>query len=542
MVHALELLARAGADLLEAADITASLQRFYDELTRLLGLDLYLHYELLPHESALRLVAAGGVPAHVRGDLERLPLGEAVCGSVGARGLREVVADVQSCADPRTALVRSLGVRAYACHPLLHAGTTIGTLSFGSRTVDRYSEETLAVLGAVAAQVAMVIRRRRTEAELLEKEQQLQRADRNKDDFLAILAHELRNPLAPLRSGVDLLRSGKLDSASSARLLASMDRQLRQIVRLVDDLLDTSRIRSGKLRIELQPMRLAEAVQEAVDTIAPALRAKGHRLSLDIDHPLAAVRGDPVRLTQAFANLINNAARYTPAAGHVEVRLTVQGEEVVVTVADNGPGIDPEALPRIFDPFVQAAPLHAGDGMGIGLALVKGVVEAHQGSVRAANRPGGGAVFTVSLPVWKQAPSPSEVPTSSASMRTPSRVLVVDDNRDAADSLALLIELQGDVARAVNDGPAAIAEAAAFLPHVIFMDLGMEGMTGLETAERIRRLALSPRPYIVALTGWGTRADQDAMQRAGFDLHVVKPIQAAHVLKVLDEAGRATPG
>jgi signal transduction histidine kinase/CheY-like chemotaxis protein len=537
---ALDFLASAGSELLDCRDITACLESFYRRLSHLLGLDVVVHYELPAHEKALRLVVCVGAPADVLPSLQTLDLGQAVCGAVGLRGQPEVVCAALSSTDPRTELIRRMGLRAYACHPLLYKGTVIGTLSFGSRQQDSFSDATLSMLKATASQVAMVVHRRRMEDELRASERRLREADAKKDEFLAVLAHELRNPLAPIRSGIDLLQAEGAAPDARARATAMMDRQLGHIVRLVDDLLDASRIRTGKLQVTLQPMRLDEAIHAALEVVRPALQSKGQMLQIGGIDSRLRVAGDRVRLAQVFANLVSNATRYTPERGWISVRVVAHERSVDVVVTDNGPGLGGDSS-RLFEPFYQAGGAASREGIGLGLTLVKGLTELHHGTVQATNRPEGGAMFTVTLPLLRledvNAKPPAAAPAGHA--QASRRVLVVDDNRDAADALAALLDLRGDVVRVVDSGAAAIEEAASFQPEVIFMDVGMRPMDGLEATRRIRALPLAARPFIAALTGWGKDADRRATQAAGCDAHMVKPVDFDDVVNILRQADAA---
>lgn len=535
---ALDFLASAGGELLDCPDITACLGKFYRRLSVLLDLDFFLHFELPAWENKLRLVVCDGVPDDLLPRVQTLELGEAVCGAVGLNGEIEVVCAALNSADPRTELIRRLGVRAYACHPLLYKGQVIGTLSFGSRRVDAFPDPTLAMLRATAAQVAMVVQRRRMEDQLRASERRLREADVKKDEFLAVLAHELRNPLAPIRSGIDLLKMEAAGPHARDRATAMMERQLTHIVRLVDDLLDASRIRTGRLQVMLQPMRLDEALDAALEVVRPALNAKGHQLVLSKADETIRIAGDKVRLAQVFANLLGNATRYTPPHGQVILKVERQKGAVQVVVADTGPGLPEDAEP-LFEPFVQGPAALSNDGMGIGLTLVKGLVELHNGQVVAHNRPEGGAIFTVTLPVLRleeASNGSTETAQPDAGAELGRRVLVVDDNHDAAEAFAALLQIRGDVVRVVHDGTAAVEEARAFEPEVIFMDVGMPGMSGLEATQRIRSLNLKTRPYIAALTGWGKDVDRRATKAAGCDAHLVKPVEFDDVMNVLKQA------
>ena len=376
-----------------------------------------------------------------------------------------------------------------------------------------------------------ITERRRGEEELRRLAADLAEANRLKTEFLATLAHELRNPLAPIRSGIQLLRHGGADPAASARVHAIMDRQLDQLVHLVDDLLDVARVTRGQVELRRAWIDLGELLRAAADTSAPLIEAARHRFSLRLPPQPVTLYADPTRLTQVVSNLLNNAARYTPPGGAIELAAECQGQELAISVRDNGIGIPADSLERVFQMFTQVGANGSQGslgGLGIGLSLVRSLVELHGGSVAAAS-PGSGAgsVFTVRLPLagpqadgpgGKAADDPVRLPVFAAL-----RILVVDDNRDAADTLAALLAAMGHTTATAHDGDAALRTLAAFAPAVVFLDLGMPGMSGYDVAAEIRKDPRNDGLRLVALTGWGGPADRERSARAGFDLHLTKP-------------------
>ncbi|HEX6202987.1 MAG TPA: PAS domain S-box protein [Thermoanaerobaculia bacterium] len=383
--------------------------------------------------------------------------------------------------------------------------------------------------------------------ERMEMEAALREADRRKDEFLATLAHELRNPLAPIASGLQLLRLRAGEPEVTEKVLRTMERQTSHLVRMVDDLLDVSRITRGKIELRRSQVDLANVVAGAVEAARPLLDHAGHRFSIDLPPEPLLVDADPVRLGQVLSNLLNNAARYTPEGGRVQLTVERQGDAAVITVRDSGVGFEPQEGERLFDLFVQGEGEHtARTGLGIGLTLVRSLVELHGGSVSATSEgPGRGSVFTVRLPLTAAPARPAAAdaqpdPAASAwrGSGRPLRVLIADDNRDAADALRELLEVLGHRARAVYGGEEAIAAAAELDPQVVLLDLGMPGVDGYETARRLRERGEGRRtPVLVALTGWGQEEDRRRTREAGFDHHLVKPADLQDLRRLLDEAG-----
>ena len=359
-------------------------------------------------------------------------------------------------------------------------------------------------------------------------EQALRDADRRKDEFLAILAHELRNPLAPIRNGLYLLRMAGGQDAAAGQIYGMMERQVNHLIRLVDDLMEVSRITRGKIELRKDRTDLAEIIGNAVETSQPLIDAARHAMKISLPSCPLPVDADPVRLAQVFANLLNNAAKYTESGGHLELFAERRDGEAVVSVRDDGGGIPAEMLPCVFDLFAQVDRSlgRAKGGLGIGLALVRSLVEMHGGRVEARSAGvGRGSEFIVRLPLADAPPAESAPPdTAAAAAGIPRRVLVVDDNRDAADSLGRLLECLGATARVVYDGQSALAALADFKPDVVLLDLGMPAMDGYETARRARQGLGGEAVTLVALTGWGQDEDHRRTHEAGFDRHLVKPV------------------
>lgn len=386
-----------------------------------------------------------------------------------------------------------------------------------------------------ASKVARDVTERKKVLEALEE------ANRAKGDFLALLAHELRNPLAPLRNGLEVLRLTAGDSEAVAKTLAMMDRQLSHLVRLIDDLLDASRVNRQKLELRRSQVLLADVLSSAVETVRPAIEQNGHELTVSLPPEPVHLDADLTRLAQVFANLLHNSAKYTDRGGRIWLTAAREGGGVSVTVRDTGIGIPAHALPTLFDMFSQVdrSLERSTGGLGIGLALVKGLVEMHGGTVEAASPgPGRGATFTVRLPVVavrEEEPLEPAAEEASGAASSKRRILVVDDHQDSAASLALMLRMLGNEIRVARDGLEAVAAAERFRPQVILMDLGMPKLNGYDATRRIREQPWGGEVLIIALTGWGQDADRVKSREAGCDGHLVKPVELPELERLLEE-------
>jgi signal transduction histidine kinase len=367
---------------------------------------------------------------------------------------------------------------------------------------------------------------------------ELSAADRRKDEFLALLAHELRNPLAPVLNAIGIMRARELDPELSW-CRDVIERQAMQLTRLVDDLLDVSRISRGKVRLRFEPLELSSVVRGAVETSQPLIDAQRHRLRITQPPEPVHVHGDAARLIQVVANLVNNAAKYQAPGGTIDLDVSAADGVARITVADQGFGIDPELHPRIFEPFTQGNPAldRTQGGLGIGLYLVRNLVDLHGGSVTATSRgPGEGATFSVTLPLMQQAAAGDNVTpaTPRGGSDSPQRVLVVDDNADGGESLVALLRLNGYDARLASDGLEALQFAAEAPPDIVLLDIGLPGMDGYEVCRRLRQQGLE-HASIMALTGYG-QPDRSRLDDWGFDNYVVKPCPLPELLRLLDGA------
>jgi PAS domain S-box-containing protein len=372
-------------------------------------------------------------------------------------------------------------------------------------------------------------------------EQALRDADKRKDQFIAMLAHELRNPLAPLRNGLQVMRLANTDRQTVAQAQSMMERQLGHMVRLIDDLLDISRINRNKMDLRRSRVLLSDVISSAVETSRPVIDANRHELHVSLPDEPIRLDADLTRLAQVFSNLLTNSAKYTKPGGHIWLAAERCDAHAVITVRDNGIGIPAEAMPRIFDMFSQVDRNIEGsmEGLGIGLALVKALVEMHEGVVTAhSDGPGKGSSFTIRLPLIAGELAigvPDPEPPAPASKGTNQRILVVDDNRDSANSMAVMLKLTGNQVHTAFDGLEALKAAESYRPDVILMDVGMPRMNGYEAARRIREQDWGAGIAIIALTGWGQEDDKQRSRRAGCDGHLVKPVDLVELEGLLKQ-------
>ena len=371
----------------------------------------------------------------------------------------------------------------------------------------------------------------------------LQEADRQKNEFLAVLAHELRNPLAPIRNALYLIGRPGADAETIANAHAIAERQVRHMARLLDDLLDVSRVSQGRIELHRERVDLVVAMRQALDSVRGLAEDRGQHLALEAPAAPVAVDADPIRLDQMLMNLLSNAIKYTNPNGHIRLSAAREGTEAVVRVHDDGIGIAPEMLSKIFDLFVQAEP-HArrgGEGVGIGLTLVRKLVELHGGTVTASSAgPGRGSEFSIRLPTAERAAAERAVAAAAAASAPPAplRVVVVDDNADLAESLALMLRFMGNEVLPFCDGQSALDAIADFAPDLVILDIGMPGMNGYALARQLRITSAAGSPYIVALTGWGGPEDRMQSRAAGINEHLVKPVEPKALDRVLETARR----
>ena len=367
-------------------------------------------------------------------------------------------------------------------------------------------------------------------------------AGRRKDEFLATLSHELRNPLAPIRTALEVMRLAKDDEALVERARATMERQLLHLVRITDDLLDIARITRNRVALRPERIDVRSAVQSAVEATAPLIDTRGHTLSVDLPPTPVWTDADFTRLSQVFANLLNNAAKYTDPGGTIRVTLSAADGWAAAEISDNGHGIDPAMIPHVFEMFAQLHPQRdrALGGLGIGLSLARRLLELHGGSISVRSQGiGHGSTFSVRIPLT--APQAERVAAKAPPHKTAAscRVLIADDNVDAAEMMRLMLEFKGHDIRIANDGAEAVEMADAFRPVIAFLDIGMPRMDGYETARRIRQ-SIGDDIVLVALTGWGQDEDKRLAREAGFDLHITKPPEPEVIDELIVECHRRT--
>ena len=429
-------------------------------------------------------------------------------------------------------LLRKLKLKSYICVPMRSRGKILGALTFAMAESNReYTEMQFRAAEDLASRAAIAIEN----AQLIEA---MKEADRRKDEFLAMLAHELRNPLAPVRNAVQIMRRASPAAGPETQWAQDViERQVQLMSRLVDDLLDVSRIASGKIELRRERLALVTAVSNAVEATRPMIERGRHEFSLSVPPEPLYVEADAARLTQIFSNLLANAAKYTDPGGRINVRIERDGDWAAVHVCDTGIGIPPNMLGMIFEMFVQVerAGDHSQGGLGIGLTLVKRLVELQGGRVEARSKGlGEGSEFVVSLPLAAERAEP--VGATSGSFPVPDlearRILVVDDNKDAADSLAHLLRSTGSEVRVAYDGLEAVGSAIAFRPDIVLLDIGLPKLYGYDVARKIRE-SRGKEVLLIAITGWGQEEDRRRAAEAGFDHHFTKPVQFDALLRLI---------
>jgi PAS domain S-box-containing protein len=479
--------------------------------------------------------------------------GDSACGRALRTGQRVIIEDVEADQTYKALrdVARAADYRAVVSTPLVgSAGTPLGILSTHFRSAHRPTDQELRRLDLYTRQASDFIQRCKMEDDLKQSETALREADRRKDEFLALLAHELRNPLAPIRYALATTKKSGRTLEQQKRAEEIIERQVTHMSHLLDDLLDVSRITHGTLELKRSPTELTSVLGAAIEAARPILDAKHHTFSLDLPNYAVRLEADPVRLAQVFSNIVINAAKYTDAGGRIQVRASQEGNEVVVAVRDNGIGISADMMPRLFTLFSQAhsAIGRSEGGLGVGLALVRGLITLHGGRVEVrSDGVNQGSEFIVWLPVGAPAAAESEV--QGGVDRQPGgqlRVVVADDNQDAAESCATMLELSGHDVKTAYNGQQAFEIAETFRPHAVLLDIGLPDVNGYELAQKVRAAPWGRSMVLIAVTGWGQEEDRRRAFQAGFDHHLTKPIApeaVENLLRSLCEAlFHGTPG
>ena len=532
----LRLLSQAAEHILTASTTDDLVRGLFEKIREPLGVDAFLNYMVDPSVNKLQLASCAGIPEDELDAVNEPPLDTSHAGSAIAECKPVHATSLQSSMEPSAKILKSIGFRACSCHPLLAQYQLLGTLCFASRTKDAFREDELDFLRTVSHYATAAFER-------LRYIQQMREDDRRKDEFLATLAHELRDPLAPLSNVLELIKRANGSDAILEQVRDTLDRQLSHLVQLVDDLLDMSRITRNRLDLRKRRVELSPVIHQALDAARPMAASFGHELHVALPSDPVFLNADPVRLTQVFGNLLTNACKYTEPGGHIWLSAELQENEVIVRVRDTGIGIPRSELASVFDMFSQlpaARDLSQG-GLGIGLTLVKRLVVLHGGTVEAFSPgPGQGTEFIIRLPVLAEL---AQAQTAVRQDETPRaggrRILIVDDNRDSAASLAMLLEAAGNKTREAYDGMEALEAAAEFHPDVVLLDIGLPKLNGFEVCRRMRAEPWGRDMTILAVSGWGQDDDRRKSREAGFDNHMVKPLDYNTLLKLLAEPSAA---
>ncbi len=468
------------------------------------------------------------------------------CGRALKSGRQVIVEDVETdpLYEPLRPVARAAGYRTVMATPLIAGdGSLQGMLSTHFSAVHRPGEQELRRLDLYVRQASDFIVRCKTEDALRQSEQALREADRLKNEFLALLGHELRNPLAPIHNASELLSRILLDHPRAQASVAVIKRQTGQLTRMVDDLLDVARITQGLITLRRQRVELAGVVGQGVETVEPMLRERRHQLAIVSSLRPLYVHGDAARLAQCVSNVVSNAARYTDAGGRIRIEIRAEGADAVIEVADNGCGISPALLPRIFDLFVQGDRTldRAQGGLGIGLPVVRKLIEMHGGSVRARSPGvGKGATFELRLP---QVEAPPAEPEEQRPLEVaPRRIFIVDDNVDAAEALAELLRLDGHQVQTAHSSKEALQRIEAFKPDIALLDIGLPEMNGYELLQRLKTAPALNRLRFIAITGYGQIEDRDRVRAAGFESHLIKPVSMPALAAALSGKADSSEG
>jgi signal transduction histidine kinase len=531
------LLWESAAALLSSERLETTLPAVFDKVALLVDADAYLCFVVDDAHDTLLLDSSRGI-----GDAELATLATPGAERPWTDAIGRapfVFSESQESAEADLSWARQLGLRAAVGNPLLVDGRLIGTLIVGTRQKAAFRPDELEFLHSLCHYVAAAYER-------MALIWRLRETDRRKDQFLATLAHELRNPLAPIRNALEIMRvNSRAPSPVEEAARRMIERQLEQLVRLVDDLLDVSRVAGGRPELRKGVTELSAVIRSAIETARPLVDAAQHELSVTLPQQPVYLDADPTALAQVFSSLLHDAARYMDKGGRIRLEAEAHDGVATVSVGASGGGIAPESLPHIFDPSARAdeSPDGAPAGFDRGLALVKRLVELHAGTIEAhSDGPGRGAKFTVRLHLTPtrataERPRVAQPFTHISEHSMAHRILVADDNKDAAESMGMLLRLMGNEVRTVYDGEKAVAEAEEFRPDMVVLDIGMPKLDGYAVARMIREQPWSSGTVLVALTGWGQEEDKRKAAEAGFDRHFTKPIDPAELQRLVAERG-----
>jgi PAS domain S-box-containing protein len=546
----IQILYETSRDLLSTYQPLALIDALFTKLKPLIGLDIYFNYIIDQEQQKLHLMFDSGISEEVAREIEWLEIGQAICGTVAQQRCQIVQANLQQSTDPKTELARSLGLTAYSCQPLIFQGKLFGTLGFGSRTRTKFTSAETKLFQAICDRIAIALERSELVSSLQQQTEELTRANRLKDEFLAALSHELRTPLNPIMGWTKLLQTQKLTLPKTQEALSTIERNVKQQIALVEDLLDISRVVQGQFKLTSQPVDLAPILNAARDSVRFAAIAKS--ITLELHYPvdsISQVMGDELRLQQVFWNLLSNAIKFTPDDGRVDVWLEQVQNDAQIRITDTGIGIAAEFLPYVFDRFRQAdgSSTRRYGGLGLGLALVKHLVELHGGTVSVESLgEGRGATFKVNLPLLKSASSNpgtsnSQQPQTDLSSSVTSesltgiRVLVVDDQPDNLDLLDFVLKQEGAIVTTVTCATEALAIISENPPDILISDIGMPDMDGYELLRQVRALPNQQNKPIkaIALTAFAQQEDRERMKNAGFQAYLAKPCNLVDLIEAI---------
>ncbi|MBD3884661.1 response regulator [Phormidium tenue FACHB-886] len=548
----LNLLYQTTSDLLSAKQPLELMNQLFNRLSAQMDLHYYYHFQVTDEAGQqLRLMNYSGISKEQAQAFDLIELGQAMCGFVAQERRQIVLNQAEIATHPNAQIIYSMGVSAYAGQPLMVHGRLVGTLSFASRTRSEFTPAEVNLLQAISEQVAIALDRAKLVASLQQQTEDLAQANQVKDEFLAVLSHELRSPLNPILGWTKLLQTGRFDPQKTKQALDIIERNAKQQTQLIDDLLDISRILRGKLALSEAPVDLVFMVESALETVRLAAEAKGIQISRTFDASIPPVLGDAGRLQQIVLNLLSNAIKFTPIGGRVEVQLEQVETEAQIQVKDTGKGIAPDFLPHVFESFRQedGKTTRKFGGLGLGLAIVRQLTELHGGTVRAESQgEGAGATFTIRLPLLRtqfasvEDTTQTSIESGEVNPLQGIRVLVVDDEADMRDLAVIILEQAGAIVQAAASAAEALTVLDQFQPMLLVSDIGMPETDGYELIKQVKRRSSKFGKQIpaIALTAYAMEQDQQQALAAGFQRHIAKPIEpellVSEIVALLNQA------